>query len=267
MPRKSRVSFERGIQSYVHHNHDLLEKVILAAILPGVAGAMNASGFFVLGIYTSHMTGIVARIADEVAKSEFVSAFHVSFVLAAFFAGAVVSAALVELGKSRHRGRYLLPLLLEAIALTFFAINTWKTANGAVAHPVQATSLLCFAMGMQNALVTRISGAVVRTTHVTGIVTDLGIETFHVARWYVSHIRGNGIAAWLHGVKQIANDPEFDRGRLHVAIFVSFFSGAVVGPVLYLRYGADAMFVPVVVLVALAVFDASFGLVRRPRGH
>ena len=36
--------------------------------------------------------------------------------------------------------------------------------------------MLLFAMGLQNSFVTKISNAVVRTTHLTGLFTDLGID-------------------------------------------------------------------------------------------
>ena len=43
-------------------------------------------------------------------------------------------------------------------------------------YPNLIAFTLLFAMGLQNSLVTRISDAVVRTTHLTGLFTDLGIE-------------------------------------------------------------------------------------------
>ena len=52
---------------YVERNREVFERVLLAAVLPGVAGAVNASGFVLVGVYTSHVSGSVARIGDEVA--------------------------------------------------------------------------------------------------------------------------------------------------------------------------------------------------------
>ncbi|MFN3634644.1 MAG: YoaK family protein, partial [Rhizobium rhizophilum] len=50
----------------------------------------------------------------------------------------------------------------------------------AAAAPVTAV-LLCFVMGLQNATITKISGARIRTTHLTGMITDIGIETGKLA--------------------------------------------------------------------------------------
>ena len=54
--------------NYVVRKRDWLENAILVMVLPFVAGAVNASGFMMLGVYTSHVTGNVARIGDELAQ-------------------------------------------------------------------------------------------------------------------------------------------------------------------------------------------------------
>ena len=234
------------------YERDLYEQLILASILPGVAGAMNAVGFFVVGIYTSHMTGLVARIGDELAKESYELVGKLVGFIFAFFLGALLSAALVELGEGRLRGRHFLPLMIEAIALAFFALDTRAAQAVHARHFLVPGVLLCFSMGIQNALVTKVSGAVVRTTHLTGVITDIGIESFHVLR---------------HGARGfigMRDDPDWARLRIHLTILVSFFCGAVGGPILYLRWGSDAMFLPVVVVVALAIFDVSHGIRPRP---
>ena len=50
-------------------------------------------------------------------------------------------------------------------------------------------------MGLQNALVTRVSGAVVRTTHMTGVLTDIGIELVRMRAWVRDGPRGQGARA------------------------------------------------------------------------
>ncbi|WP_316568022.1 DUF1275 family protein [Myxococcus sp. MxC21-1] len=50
-------------------------------------------------------------------------------------------------------------------------------------------------MGLQNALVTRVSGAVVRTTHITGILTDIGIQVVRLGSWLREGTRGQGLPA------------------------------------------------------------------------
>jgi anti-anti-sigma regulatory factor len=121
-------------------------------------------------------------------------------------------------------------------------------------------ALVSFAMGLQNALVTRISGAVVRTTHVTGVVTDIGIEVVRVWHWFKDSTRHLNLAQRLRLVPLAVRDAEMKRVTLLATIFLSFISGAVVGPITFLAWGAWALALPVAVLVGLALFDAWLGL-------
>jgi uncharacterized membrane protein YoaK (UPF0700 family) len=97
--------------------------------------------------------------------------------LMAFMAGAMSTAVMVNWGLRQHlHSSYSLPLLVESVALLVFglfgaAIAAWSQ----VFVPVTVV-LLCFIMGLQNAVITKISKAEIRTTHITGLVTDLGIE-------------------------------------------------------------------------------------------
>jgi hypothetical protein len=90
---------------------------------------------------------------------------------------------------------------------------------------------------------------VVRTTHLTGITTDIGIESVRVLFWIGDRLVG----------RKVTVVPDLKRIRLHVSIFLSFLSGATVGPALYLRFGAVAMLLPVGLLVVLAWFDGILG--------
>jgi uncharacterized membrane protein YoaK (UPF0700 family) len=97
--------------------------------------------------------------------------------LAAFVGGAMTTAVLVNWGlRRRLRSAYGLPLLLEALALLLFGLfGAAISPMGALFVPLTVV-LLCFLMGLQNAVITKISRAEIRTTHVTGLVTDIGIE-------------------------------------------------------------------------------------------
>jgi uncharacterized membrane protein YoaK (UPF0700 family)/anti-anti-sigma regulatory factor len=88
---------------------------------------------------------------------------------------------LTELGRRRRWASiYVLPMAVEAVLLAVFAILIdWNAAgewHGKTAR-LWLTLLPSFAMGLQNATISRISGGTVRTTHVTGVVSDLGLET------------------------------------------------------------------------------------------
>ncbi len=163
---------------------------MLGAILAFVAGAMNAGGFLAIGHYTSHMTGIVSAIADNLALGLFGLVGAGIALLASFLLGAACSAILINWAR-RHarRQQYAYPLALEAgLLIAFAGIGAVLPAASAV--PVTAL-LLCFVMGLQNATITKISGARIRTTHLTGMITDVGIELGKLAYALVARLLGH----------------------------------------------------------------------------
>jgi uncharacterized membrane protein YoaK (UPF0700 family) len=149
----------------------------LGATLAFVAGAANAGGFLAVGQYTSHMTGVLSSLSDHLALSEFALAGAALASLLTFMAGAMSTALLVNWAQRRQlHSRYSLPLLIEAGFLMVFGVMGAGLGTHAALLVPATVLLLCFIMGLQNAVITKISRAEIRTTHVTGLVTDLGIE-------------------------------------------------------------------------------------------
>lgn len=154
----------------------------LGRSLAFVAGAVNAGGFFAIDQYTSHMSGIVSALADNAALGDVSMLTAGLMSLGAFVWGASVSTIMVNWGR-RHgtHSQFALPLILEAVLLLCFGLMGARLdASGQTAAIV---ALLCFVMGLQNAIVTKISRAEIRTTHVTGLVTDIGIELGKMVYW------------------------------------------------------------------------------------
>ena len=149
------------------------------------AGAVNAGGFLVLHMYTSHMTGFASQLADGLVLGNTVLVLNALGALLAFICGAATSAMQVNWGRQyRLRSVYALPLMLEAVLLLLFGLVgaitlTWHTP---FAVPLTVL-LLSFIMGLQNATVTKMSSSQIRTTHMTGVVTDLGIEMGKALYW------------------------------------------------------------------------------------
>lgn len=247
----------------LRRNQDFLESAILALVLPFVAGAINASGFFIVGTYTSHVTGTVARVGDELAQGNRNTALEAALLVLTFFLGAVTATALVHRARRRHRARYSMALLCEAVTLLVITLLGIADPKSIPGLHFLTTALLCFGMGSQNALVTRMSGAVVRTTHLTGIVTDIGIEVVSLASWLRGETSGAPDARRAGELWRLSGHPEFAGLRLHLGIFFSFLAGAVIGPILYLRWGYASMILPIALLLALTVFDHLIGLQMR----
>jgi uncharacterized membrane protein YoaK (UPF0700 family) len=223
--------------------------MILASHLAAVAGFVNSGGFVMIGSYTSHVTGSVGRMSDDLARGNVPAAISALSLVLAFFAGAVLSSLLLERSDhSRPTARYAAALAIEAGVLLGFVFIAGLSRT---THPrlldAQA-ALLCVAMGMQNGLVTRLSGAVVRTTHLTGIVTDLGIETARWYRWYQAQLLP------ARASRHLPERPPVGRISLLVAIVVSFVLGAAVGGTLTLRASRWAMCLPAAAVAVTSAF-------------
>lgn len=147
----------------------------LACLLALVAGVLNSVGFVAVAFYTSHMTGVSAQLADQIVLGDFYLVGIAVLSISSFIIGAMACAVIFNWGRRRGlRSRYANVLLLEgALMLVFGLLAEELTFTG---RELLFVPVLCFTMGLQNAIITKISGAQIRTTHVTGMVTDIGIE-------------------------------------------------------------------------------------------
>lgn len=150
----------------------------LAGLLAFTAGAVDVSGYLSLRQFTSHMSGAVAGIAADLASGGVTILIRPMVVLACFLAGAAFCAVVVNWERRRDReSLFALPVLIEAVLLAtvpFFA---------GPRHLFSSLAVLGFSMGLQNAVITKVSHHEIRTTHVTGMVTDIGIELGKLFYW------------------------------------------------------------------------------------
>lgn len=160
----------------------------LGSYLAFIAGAINAAGFLAIGRYTSHMSGIISALGDDLVLGNLIAVLAGLTLLASFIAGAATTAILINWGHRRNiHSCYALPLLLEAFVLLLFGIvGANLSVYTQLTVPV-IVFLLCYVMGLQNAIITKISKAEIRTTHMTGIATDIGIELGKLVYWNKSH--------------------------------------------------------------------------------
>lgn len=188
-----------------------------AFILALGAGCINVIGL--LGVEhqsISHLSGTATLVGGAVINNHS-ELLHLILILLSFLLGAAVSGLFLS-GRSINSARHYDSLLMiEGILLTIAMFLMQE--NSFLGH-----YLASCACGIQNALATRYSGAIVRTTHVTGIFTDLGIM----------------LGARLRG-------ETFDRRKalLFVLIIVGFISGGVLGTLLFTHFGFLAFVAPI----------------------
>lgn len=170
---------------------------VLGCLLAFNAGAVNAGGFLVVHMYTSHMTGFVAMLVDNLVLG------HLTLVLAAlgallfFVCGAATTALLIHAAR-RHqlRSEYALPLAIEAALMLAFGLLGGLLVNRQTPFALPLiVPLLAFIMGLQNALMSKASSSQIRTTHMTGVITDLGMELGKMLYWNRAEVPGRYVAA------------------------------------------------------------------------
>ncbi|WP_394181740.1 YoaK family protein [Yoonia maritima] len=149
--------------------------LVLAGLLSSVAGALNAVGFLIAGSFTANMTGNISAFSDHIANGAIPIAFSFLGLVVAFICGASMAALAIQAGERKHiRSVYALAVAAEAIILLL--VGTTLVMSSATEHEISLVITLSFIMGLQNAVTTMISRARVRTTHVSGMATDIGIE-------------------------------------------------------------------------------------------
>lgn len=153
----------------------------LASLLSFIAGLVNVTGLLGLSTLTTNVTGHFAFFADEMMQEHYKMALTFLFFIFSFLSGAFTSSLLTEFFTTRHyRSPFIISMLVEVAILLLVSFSDTVAFLGDHSAQILA-SILLFAMGIQNSLVTQISNATVRTTHLTGLFTDLGIE---LGQWF-----------------------------------------------------------------------------------
>ena len=213
----------------------------LAALLSGVAGAINSAAFQATGLFSANMTGNVSSLSDSIGLGQVSRAALFAALVLVFIVGAFSSGLLIEAGRQRGvRAIYAYSISFEALML--IALGAVDLAWPSVLAGGGLILGMSFVMGLQNAATTRISNARVRTTHVSGMATDIGL----------------GLAAMATAAPD--RESAVARLRLYLSTITAFLAGGVAGVALYLVSGGYVFVVAGLVLLAIAVPE-----VRRAR--
>jgi uncharacterized membrane protein YoaK (UPF0700 family) len=211
----------------------------IAIVLSLVAGIVNVTGYLAIQELTTNVTGHFAQFMYDVTNVKVMEGIVYFFYIFSFFFGSFASSYLIErFSENKKLNVYLLPTIIECIILFVLAL---VADNFRQHHPSVIACSLLFVMGLQNSFVSKISNAVVRTTHLTGLFTDFGIALSHLffpnRHTNQSEIKGNI--------------------RLYVSIISSFFIGGTIGGVFYSGFNLQlkTLFLPVVILTISIFYD------------
>jgi uncharacterized membrane protein YoaK (UPF0700 family) len=146
-----------------------------AAALAANAGFVNGVAIFLTEHPISHHTGSIARLSQDLAFSRAVDLELLVAIIGAFFVGAMASGVIVGTRRLLPGRRYGAVLLVEGVCLAL-------SAAAFAPRPVLALLAAAAACGLQNGMANNFYGVVVRTTHLSGLITDLAVLTGHWLR-------------------------------------------------------------------------------------
>lgn len=204
-------------------------------VLSFIGGMVNAAGYLSFRHQAvTHMTGTTTLLGIGVAQGDVGDMLKFGIVALAFLLGAALGGFIVRDSALRLGRRYGVALSVESLML-FAAVPLLVSDHDA------GLWLAAAACGLQNAMAGTYSGAVVRTTHVSGLYTDLGMF----------------FGQWLGGVKL-----DVRRVRLYVTLVIGFFAGAVADALVFPRVGQYGLLLPAA-LTGLA--GAAYAIYRQLR--
>lgn len=214
------------------------------------AGAINAGGFLACRRFVSHVTGFSTMFGSEISKGQFREAFGLMSVPLFFLAGSVISALVVDRRiqkgmKPRYQDSFFLLTLIMGI-VCFMGTQGHYGVFGApleLGRDYSMLALLCLASGIQNATVSSAYGAVVRTTHLTGLTTDLGIGL---------------VRLFAFGLKTSKAKDELRASIMRVGIIGSFTLGSVVAALTFYQTNYWGFLIPFGISLGLWLLSLAF---------
>ncbi len=229
----------RGMFRHQGDSRTFAHNVRLATMLSFVSGIVNVSGLFAFGVLTTNVTGHFAFFSEELIRFDYKKAFVFLLFTLCFLAGAFISNFMSTLAYKYHRKNpHFYPILLEIFLLMLVGFSTFKEKSSIISTQLFTFSLL-IAMGVQNALVTHLSKSVVRTTHLTGLFTDLGIDFSQLFFYKTSERR-------IVLLKNIL---------LKFSIILFFSLGCIIGGYLFSFLNLKTLLVASLVLIMALFFD------------
>lgn len=235
-------------------NRTFIHNLRLATLLSFVAGIVNITGVLALKTLTTNVTGHFAFFAEEFMTRDFTSAITFLLFIIFFLLGSFISNFLAELvSRKKPELSHVIPISLEIIVLVGVGIFGNQSDISSLDGKLIAF-LMLFAMGIQNSLVTKISQSTVRTTHLTGLFTDLGIELsqlfFYKKPEEVKKLKTNIF--------------------LRLSIIAFFFIGCFSGGYIYKSIAFHTLFVASFFLLIALLYDyirLQFYYIKRKRTH
>ncbi|KGE15552.1 YoaK family protein [Sphingobacterium deserti] len=227
------------LRKYSNHR-TLSDNVKLGALTAFSAGMVNVASVTVFFAFTSNITGYYAVFAQELSKGNWYQGAVVLLWILLFFLGSFLSNFVIVQGRGRW-SQYIshaIPVILEFISILFVGLYLDFFYSNSLQETEFLVAALLFAMGLQNGLTASISNSVVKTTHLTGLTTDLAI-----------------LVSMFSKRQNRQNKALVDKFHLLLTIMISYVIGGIFGGIGYLYLANGTFYLTCGILMVIALYD------------
>lgn len=221
----------------VRNTRTLKENLMLASSTAFVSGLVNVAGLIAFFALSSNVTGHMANLVKNIADVDKRDVISLLVWLVSFFSGAFMASYIIHsLQKISVYRAHATPIFIEALILLMVAVyaDTWY--HGQYSQAVIAC--LLFSMGLQNGTVSKISGGLIKTTHLTGLMTDLGAEA--AEHWHPESEKST---------------PLRERLYVRVTILACYFIGGLAGALAYYELELKIFYAVPLLLMTVLFYD------------
>jgi len=217
-------------------------------------GLINSGGFLATGRFVSHVTGFATLFGVSLGNGQIEAAVEIISVPVFFLLGSFTAGMLIDRPLSNHKHPHFdLVMGISAICLLIASFSDYFLGPFGEINKLNRVyfllSLLCLSCGLQNAAIASSSGGAIRTTHLTGLTTDLGLGL-------------SRLTSRVSGPKGDENyRTEMRTNFFRATSIFSFILGSAIGAFLFIRFGFRGFWVP----AAIAAYSAFQG--NRMKGH
>jgi len=217
----------------------LKSNLLLASSTAFVSGMTNVAGVVAFLAFTSNITGHVANLAKHIVSQNFREIIVFGVWLMLFMGGAFIANFIIK--SLAHRSRYkahTVPIVLEIVLLIIVAIYGHHFYEETIFEREVIIGIILFCMGLQNSLVSNVSGGLIKTSHLTGLFTDLGSD---LADWF--HPKVEKTAVIKHKI------------IIRLTILGFYFFGAIAGGFLFDIFDFRIFYLIPLVLISILLYD------------
>lgn len=219
----------------------LKENLMLASSTAAVSGMTNVTGLLAFLTFTSNVTGHVANLSKHIVEQNIGEITIFAVWLMMFFSGAFLANFIVKSYEDRSYYRaHSIPVIIEIIVLLFVAVYGNSFYRESQQEREIVISVLLFSMGLQNSLVSIISGGLVKSSHLTGLFTDLGGE----------------IAEWIHP-KTSGSKAVLNKIYIRLTVLGFYILGGIIGGFFFNLYEFAILYAIPLILLTILYYDLS----------